>query len=54
MQAIQENEIQQLRELTSFLDLKLNFAKQYYEVLQDVKANWCDEYVLRRQLGFSF
>ncbi|KAG1853156.1 hypothetical protein DFJ58DRAFT_914251 [Suillus subalutaceus] len=43
MQAIQENEIQQLRELTSVLDLELNFAKQYYEVLQDVKANWCDE-----------
>ncbi|KAG2137476.1 BAR-domain-containing protein [Suillus clintonianus] len=43
MQAIQDNEIQQLRELTLFLDLKLNFVKQYYEVLQDVKANWCDE-----------
>lgn len=48
MQAIQENEIQQLRELTSFLDLKLNFAKQYYEVLQDVKANWCDESTLAK------
>jgi hypothetical protein len=46
MQAIQENEIQQLRALTSFFDLELNFAKQYYEVLQDVKANWCDEYVV--------
>lgn len=54
MQAIQENEIQQLRELTSFLDLQLNFAKQHYEVLQDVKANWCDEYVLLRQLRPSF
>lgn len=48
MQAIQENEIQQLRELTSFLDLELNFAKQYYEVLQDVKANWCDESTLAK------
>ncbi|KAG1849514.1 hypothetical protein F4604DRAFT_1810811 [Suillus subluteus] len=48
MQAIQENEIQQLRELTSVLDLELNFAKQYYEVLQDVKANWCDESTLAK------
>ncbi|KAG1740594.1 hypothetical protein EDB19DRAFT_1851451 [Suillus lakei] len=48
MQAIQENEIQQLRELTSFLDLKLSFAKQYHEVLQDVKANWCDESILAK------
>ncbi|KAG1750385.1 uncharacterized protein EDB91DRAFT_1107120 [Suillus paluster] len=48
MQAIQENEIQQLRELTSFLDLELNFAKHYYEVLQDVKANWCDESTLAK------
>jgi len=46
MQAIQENEIQQLRALTSFFDLQFNFAKQYYEVLQDVKTNWCDEYVV--------
>jgi hypothetical protein len=43
MQAIQENEIQQLRELTAFLDIQLNFAKQYFEILQDVKANWCNE-----------
>lgn len=48
MQAIQDNEIQQLRELTSFLDLELNFAKRYYEVLQDVKANWCDESTLAK------
>jgi hypothetical protein len=54
MQAIQENEIQQLRELTSVLDLELNFAKQYYEILQDVKANWCDEYVHPSQPASRF
>ncbi|OJA13298.1 hypothetical protein AZE42_07679 [Rhizopogon vesiculosus] len=48
MQAVQENEIQQLRALTSFFDLELNFAKQYCEVLQDVKANWCDESTLAK------
>jgi len=53
MQVIQENEIQQLRELTLFFDLELHFAKQYYEVLQDVKANWCDEYVVPSQPGSS-
>ncbi|KIJ64304.1 hypothetical protein HYDPIDRAFT_112290 [Hydnomerulius pinastri MD-312] len=46
MQSIQENEIQQLRELTTFLDIQLNFARQYFEVLQDVKSNWCDESTL--------
>jgi hypothetical protein len=44
--AIQENEIQQLRDLTSFLDVEMNFAQQYLEVLQDVKSNWCDTWVL--------
>ncbi|KAF9235929.1 BAR-domain-containing protein [Melanogaster broomeanus] len=43
MQAIQENEIVQLRELTTFLDTQFNFARQYFEILQDVKANWCNE-----------
>ena len=41
--AIQENEIDQQRELTNFLDLELNFAEQYVEVLHDVKMNWVDE-----------
>ncbi|KAH7882708.1 hypothetical protein F5I97DRAFT_1939301 [Phlebopus sp. FC_14] len=35
IQAIQENEIQQHRELTTFLDIQLNFSKQYFDVLQD-------------------
>ncbi|KAF8127618.1 hypothetical protein EV363DRAFT_1298060 [Boletus edulis] len=43
IQAIQENETFQLRELTDFLDIQLNFAKQYFEILNDVKASWCDE-----------
>lgn len=42
---IQENEIHQLRDLTSFLDVELNFVQQYLEVLQDVKSGWCDTYV---------
>ncbi|KAF9235923.1 hypothetical protein BU15DRAFT_77532 [Melanogaster broomeanus] len=40
MQAIQENEIVQLCELTTFLDSQVNFARQYFETLQDVKVNW--------------
>ncbi|KAH7924417.1 BAR-domain-containing protein [Leucogyrophana mollusca] len=48
MQAIQENEIQQLRELTMFLDLELNFVRQYHEVLQDVKSSWCTESILTK------
>ncbi|TFY56623.1 hypothetical protein EVJ58_g7528 [Rhodofomes roseus] len=43
MYAIQENEVLQLRELTSFVHLKVNFVEQYLEVLRDVKANWVDE-----------
>ncbi|KAJ7714733.1 hypothetical protein B0H16DRAFT_1617851 [Mycena metata] len=40
MHAIQENEIVQLRELTGFLTLELNFVEQYLEVLKDTRANW--------------
>ncbi|KAI0920213.1 hypothetical protein AcV5_010014 [Taiwanofungus camphoratus] len=43
MHAIQENEMVQLRELTAFLDLEMNFVEQYLEVLRDVKAGWIDE-----------
>ncbi|KAI6011207.1 hypothetical protein PISMIDRAFT_688061 [Pisolithus microcarpus 441] len=42
MYGIQENETQQLHELTMFLDVQLNFAKQCVEVLHDVQENWCD------------
>lgn len=44
---IQENDAKQLKELTSFLDLEINFVQQYLEVLHDVKADWGDRYVLR-------
>lgn len=45
MHSIQENEISQLRELTSFLDLEMNFAEQYLEVLKDVRSDWYDRCV---------
>jgi hypothetical protein len=44
--AIQENEIDQLRELTTFLDLEVNFVGQCLDVLKNVKAEWRDKYVL--------
>lgn len=43
IQTVQENEVLQLRELTNFLDIQLNFARQYFEILNDVKTSWCDE-----------
>ncbi|KAG9310889.1 hypothetical protein JVU11DRAFT_8747 [Chiua virens] len=46
IQTIQENEVLQLSALTNFLDIQLNFAKQYFEVMRDAKANWCDEVTL--------
>jgi hypothetical protein len=46
MRAIQDEEISQLRDLTTFLDLELHFATQYVDVLKNVKAEWCAEYVV--------
>jgi SWI/SNF-related matrix-associated actin-dependent regulator of chromatin subfamily D len=43
MYAIQENELHQLKDLGSFLDLELNFVQQYAEVLRDIKSDWVDE-----------
>ena len=43
MYAIQENEVEQLRELTGFLDMEMNYAEQYLEVLREVKSGWIDE-----------
>lgn len=40
MHLIQENEIDQTREMTAFLDLELNYVEQYLEVLKDVKSEW--------------
>ncbi|KAF8908799.1 hypothetical protein CPB85DRAFT_767226 [Mucidula mucida] len=53
MHAIQENEIDQLRELTNFLDIEVNFVKQYLEVLQETQAEWssASEVVPRKAEG---
>ncbi len=45
MYSIQENEVIQLRELTSFLNLEITFVQSYLEELQKVKAGWIDECV---------
>ncbi|KAF9476906.1 BAR-domain-containing protein [Pholiota conissans] len=42
MHAIQENEHNQLHELTLFLDLEMNFVQSYMDILKDVKADWQD------------
>ncbi|GJE93015.1 hypothetical protein PsYK624_091740 [Phanerochaete sordida] len=46
MYAIQENEIDQLRDLTSFLDTEVHFVEQYLDVLNQVKASWVDDATL--------
>ena len=51
MHAIQDNEVVQMRELSSFLDLEINFVEQYLNVLKDVKSNWHSEYVFRTILA---
>jgi hypothetical protein len=38
--SIQETEVDQLRELTAFLDLEMNFVEQYLEVLKETKSEW--------------
>lgn len=43
MFAIQENEIEQLRDLTNFLDDEIHFAEQYLDVLKEAKSQWIDE-----------
>lgn len=43
MLAIQENEIEQLRDLTNFLDMEMQFVEQYLQVLKEAKADWIDE-----------
>lgn len=40
IEAIQQNEIDQIRELGSLLDNELNYAEQYAQILRDVKDNW--------------
>lgn len=46
MHAIQENEIDQLRELSKFLEMEIKFAEQYVDVLRSVKEDWIDEFVV--------
>ncbi|KAJ3574032.1 hypothetical protein NP233_g2039 [Leucocoprinus birnbaumii] len=43
MEMIRSDDALHLRELTAFLDLEINFAQQYLEVLKDVKADWSSE-----------
>lgn len=43
MHAIQENEIDQLRELSKFLEMEIRLAEQYLDVLTGVKEDWIDE-----------
>ncbi|KAI3608785.1 bar domain-containing protein [Moniliophthora roreri] len=40
MHLIQECEIDQMRELTGFLDVELDFVEKYVEVLREVKKDW--------------
>lgn len=46
MHAIQENEIDQLRELSKLLEMEIRFAEQYLAVLKGVKEDWIDECVV--------
>jgi len=46
MHAIQENEIDQLRELSKFLEMEIRFAEQHLDVLRGVKDDWIDEFVV--------
>ena len=43
MYAIQENEVEQLRSLTDFLEDEMHFVEQYLEVLKEAKTSWIDE-----------
>lgn len=46
MHAIQENELNQLLELSALIDIELNFVHNYLNVLQEVKADFPDKWVL--------
>ena len=43
MQAIQENEIRQLRDLADLLATETRFVEQYLDVLRDARDDWLDE-----------
>ncbi|KAH8921362.1 BAR-domain-containing protein [Atractiella rhizophila] len=40
---LQDEEIQQLRDLATFLEDELEYARKCQEILEDVKAKWLDE-----------
>jgi len=44
--AIQKNEIDQIRDLGLLLDNELNYAEQYAQILRDVKDSWPEKCVL--------
>jgi hypothetical protein len=50
MHAIQENEFHQLQELTALIDVELNFAQSYLNVLKEVKADFHDKWVVTRSI----
>ncbi|KIO26365.1 hypothetical protein M407DRAFT_7859 [Tulasnella calospora MUT 4182] len=45
---IQDNEIQQLRDLTTFLDMMLDFTTKCTTTLQEVKDNWIDDSAIEK------
>jgi hypothetical protein len=45
MRAIQENEMNQLRDLSELLANEIQYVSQYLEVLKDTQNDWLDEYV---------
>ena len=46
IEAIQQNEIDQIRVLGHFLDNELSYAEQYTQILRDVKGNWPEKCVV--------
>jgi hypothetical protein len=51
IEAIQQNEIDQIRELGTLLDHELNYAEQYAQILRDVKDSWPGKCVLLGRLS---
>jgi hypothetical protein len=47
IEAIQQNEIDQILVLGTFLDNELSYAEQYIQILRDVKDNWPGKCVMR-------
>jgi hypothetical protein len=43
VRAIQEREIDQIRDLSSLLDGELKFAEQYVKILKEAKSGWAEQ-----------